>query len=222
MKAILFIAALVVFVATTYSQTPNAYEVFAIRFVGPWFAPVSEIAVGTDSKDSVEGCNMIWLLKGYNGRNVLVDAGFLSNDSTKNDGKHIRPDLALEKTGVSVNEITDVIITHPHNDHIGGIDLFPKAMVWMQKDDFDYFVGTAWQKDGFSDGFKKIDVRRIIEINLRGKLTLIKGDSLEIIPGIRVFIGSKHTWESQYVLVNSRTARVIIAAGFNEQVQHAG
>ena len=57
----------------------------------------------------------------------------------------MRPDSLLQRINVYPSDITDIIMTHPHYDHIGGINLFPKAKVWMQKDDFDYFVGEAWQ-----------------------------------------------------------------------------
>jgi glyoxylase-like metal-dependent hydrolase (beta-lactamase superfamily II) len=125
--------------------------------------------------------------------------------------------------GIKSTEITDIIITHPHFDHIGGIVLFPSAQVWMQKDDYDYFVGAAWQKNGFNEGFNKEDVKNIVAKNLEGKLTLIKGDSIEIFPGIRAFIGSKHTWESQHLLVNTKTDKVILASDdcwFYYNVEH--
>lgn len=37
-----------------------------------------------------------------------------------------------------------------------GVDLFPKAHVWIQKEDYNYFVGAAWQKDGDGDFNKKM------------------------------------------------------------------
>jgi glyoxylase-like metal-dependent hydrolase (beta-lactamase superfamily II) len=189
----------------------NKYEVFALKFATNGKFAISDIAVGAVTKDSVEVCYMFWLLKGKNGRTVLVDAGF--SDTTKMPNlKYIRPDLMLEKINIRPNQITDIIVTHPHWDHIDGVDLFPEAMVWMQKDDFDYFVGTAWQKGGSTIGFKKKDVQKVIQKNLDQKLTLVKGDDLEIIPGIKVFIGSRHTYESQYVLVNSTSEKVIIAS----------
>jgi len=156
---------------------------------------------------------MYWLLKGNNGKIILVDAGF-SGDSEINPKfiTYSRPDRMLEKINIKPEDITDIIITHPHWDHIGGIDLFPGAMVWMQKDDYDYFVGTAWQKDGNRNGFNEKDVLKIVQRNLEKKLTLVKGDDIEILPGIKVFIGSKHTYESQYVLVGTGSDKVIIAS----------
>lgn len=189
----------------------NKYEVLALKFATNGKIPISQIAVGAVTKDSVEICYMIWLLKGKNGKIVLVDAGF--SDTTKmRNLKYVRPDIMLERIKIRPSDVTDIIVTHPHWDHVGGIDLFPEAMVWMQEDDFDYFVGDAWQKSGSTIGFKKKDVQKLVQKNLDKKLTLVKGDDLEILPGIRVFIGSKHTYEAQYVLVNSNSDNVIIAS----------
>jgi glyoxylase-like metal-dependent hydrolase (beta-lactamase superfamily II) len=192
-------------------QNSGQYQVFAIKFRDGWNISAQEMIDGANPKDSVSGCNMVWLLKGENGKNILVDAGYL--DTSKTVGKnYVRPDLVLQRIKVSPDDITDLIITHPHFDHIGGINLFPKAKVWIQKDDFDYFVGESWQESGNPMGFEKNDVRNLIEINLQGRLKFVKGDNIEIIPGIRVFTGSKHTFENQYLLVNSKTDKVLIAS----------
>jgi glyoxylase-like metal-dependent hydrolase (beta-lactamase superfamily II) len=153
-------------------------------------------------------------LKGDNGRNVLVDVGYL-RDTTKPldySEEYQRPDSALKRINVNRNDITDIIITHPHHDHIGGLQLFGNATIWMQKKDFAYFVGDAWQKGASHLGLNKKDVPKIIQANLEGRLQLVNGDSIEIIPGIRVFIGSKHTYESQHLLVNSKTDKVLLAS----------
>lgn len=156
---------------------------------------------------------MYWLLKGDNGKNILVDAGF-TDDADINPVyiTYTRPDKMLEKINIKPGDITDIIITHPHLDHIGGIDLYPGAMVWMQKDDYDYFVGSAWQTGGNKNGFNKNDVQKIVQRNLDNRLSLVEGDNLEILPGIKVFTGSKHTYESQYVSVGSGADKIIIAS----------
>ena len=194
------------------SQSSPVYEVYAIAFTnvqtvdGKW-------ATNRNKPDSLSMCFMVWLIRG-NGRNILVDAGYTLSDSALkvNTNGYIRPDVALQRMKIAPGDVTDVIISHPHWDHIAGIDLFPNATVWMQKDDYDYFVGTAWQKDGNSFGFHKDDVRKIVNVNLQGRLRLIKGDNLEIMPGIRVFTGSKHTYESQYVQVTTGKEKIILAA----------
>jgi glyoxylase-like metal-dependent hydrolase (beta-lactamase superfamily II) len=208
-KMIIFLL-LIVFRLNSFSQQ-NTYDIFAFEFAGNWNITAAEIAVGTNAKDSIKGSSIIWLLKGNNGKLVLVDAGF--TDTAQYPAlNYTRPDLVLQKINIKPEDITDLIVTHPHFDHIGGINLFPNAMLWMQKDDFDYFVETAWQKNGVTDGLNKKDVIKIVEKSTAGQLTLVKGDSIEIIPGIRVFIGSKHTFESQYVLVNGTSGKTIIAS----------
>jgi glyoxylase-like metal-dependent hydrolase (beta-lactamase superfamily II) len=190
---------------TVFSQK-NEYQVYALRYNGPGTSPASDVAVGADSKDSVRACNMFWFLKGENGRNILIDAGHIDTSKRITEG-YTRPDLVLKRLNINPSDITDIIITHPHNDHIGGIILFLNGKVWMQKKDYDYFVGGAWQENGSSLGFRKNDVHNMVEINLTGRLKLVDGDDMEIIPGIKVFTGSKHTFENQYLLVNCNSER---------------
>lgn len=198
-----------------FSQN-SSYEIYALKFASLNFKmPLTAAAVGSTSKDSTGICYIVYLLKGNNGKMILVDAGFTEpiKPYPWQAFTYTRPDSMLRKMNINPNDITDVIITHPHWDHIGGIDLFPNAIVWMQKEDFNYFVGTAWQKEENPDnGFNATDVTKIIQKNLKGNLKLVKGDSVEIIPGIQIFVGSKHTFESQYVLVGTGIDKVIIAS----------
>lgn len=196
-----------------YSQTTTTYEIYALKFGERTHKiPVSDAAVGAKGNDSLNACFMYWLLKG-NGKVILVDAGF--TDDMQINPRFITwspPEQMLTKINMKPEDVTDIILTHPHWDHIGGISLYPNAMVWMQQDDYNYFVGEAWQKGGNNNGFNKEDVAKIVGNNLNEKLTLIKGDDIEIMPGIKVFTGSKHTYESQFVLVDSGTEKVIIAS----------
>jgi len=199
-----------------FSQTPN-YEVYALKFGllnNGKHLPLSVAVLNASENETVKGDFIIWLIKGDNGRNILVDAGFLGDIEEAKNGvsNYVRPDSMLLKLGVKPTQITDVILTHPHWDHMDGIDLFSNAHVWIQKEDFNYFVGTAWQKDGRTHGFNKRDVPKIVEMNLSGKLTMVDGDNKEIIPGINVYTGSRHTFNSQYVLVKCGVDKVILAS----------
>jgi len=199
----------------TLSQKVN-YEVYALKYaaVGNPF-PLSHLVLGGPEKEFIDAIFMVWLIKGNNGKNILVDAGFMKDiEEAKNYNlkNYVRPDSMLTKVGVNRNEITDVILTHPHWDHMDGIDLFPNATIWIQKEDFNYFVGIAWQKGTNHGGFNKRDVVKLINANLSGKLTLVDGDDKEIISGIKVYTGSRHTFNSQYVLVESGPDKIIIAS----------
>ena len=63
---------------------------------------------------------------------------------------YLRPDEAVRQAGIKPEDVTDVVISHAHWDHMGGIDLFPRATVWIQKDEFRYYTGEAWQAGGRS------------------------------------------------------------------------
>jgi len=181
------------------------YKVYAIKFSDGWKIQAKDWVIGADPSDSVDVCNMFWLLKSRDGKNILVDAGFL--DTTNSNKNYVRPDSMLLKLGLSNEDISDIILTHPHYDHISGIILFPKAKIWMQQDDYNYFIGPAWQENGDNRGFEKRDVENILSVNFQGRLNLIKGDNIEIFPGIKVYTGSKHTFENQYLMINSDSKR---------------
>lgn len=188
------------------------YQVFAIKFSDGWKMPAKDLVIGAGPSDSVDVCNMFWLLKSSDGKNILVDAGYL--DTVNSNKNYIRPDSMLLRLGLAARDISDIILTHPHYDHISGITLFPDAKVWMQQDDYDYFTGPAWQENGDNRGFEKKDVENISLVNSQGRLNLIKGDNLEIFPGIKVYTGSKHTFENQYLVVNlnSERSKILLAS----------
>ncbi len=214
-KGLLFVL-LVASVALSAKSQTERYEVYAIKFASTAHGfPISAWAYKGPEKDSVNIDFMVWLIKGTNGKNILVDAGFLNDMEEAKDfsvTNYVRPDSVLSKLQLKAGDITDIIISHPHWDHIDGIDLFPNAQVWMQKEDFIYFAVTAWQKVGNNGGFNKRDVRKLIDLNLAGKLTLVDGDDKEIIPGIKVYTGSRHTFNSQYVLVQTGINKIILAS----------
>jgi glyoxylase-like metal-dependent hydrolase (beta-lactamase superfamily II) len=214
-KSLLFSAMLVTGFVNINAQAPPSYQIYALKYFGLRSVPVSELAMGAPKKDTMNMFFMYWLIRGNNGKNILVDAGFLKDlDIFKelNTTFYIRPDSVLLELNIKADEITDIILTHPHWDHIDGVSLFPKAHVWIQKEDYNYFVGQAWQKEGRHQGFYKRDVDSLVSLNIAGKLTLVDGDDKEIIPGIKVYTGSRHTFNSQYVLVQTGRDRVILAS----------
>lgn len=192
------------------------YKVYAIRFASVAHRmPVSVWVDKGPDKDSVGIDFMIWLIKGDNGKNILVDAGFLNglDDAKEFDVTgYTRPDSALAKLDLKAVDITDIILSHPHWDHVDGISLFPNAHVWMQKEDYNYFAGACWQKGGDHGGFNPRDVRMMVDLNMAGRLTLVDGDNKEIIPGIKVYTGSRHTFNSQFAVVETGNKKIVLAS----------
>src|SRR5262249_11108814 len=121
------------------AQGSALYDAYAIRFGTIPFA-VSGLVAGADRGRRIDIPVMVWLLKGSNGRRVLVDSGFYRQqflDQWK--PKNFRtPAAAVEAAGVSPDAITDVIVSHAHWDHVDGADLFPRATIWIQRDEYTY------------------------------------------------------------------------------------
>ncbi len=190
----------------------SAFEVYAIRYATAPGFHVSSLVVGADPARTVDVPFMFWVLKGSGGRNVLVDAGsYRGPDFEKWKLKDfIKPSVAIGKVGLKPEQITDIIITHIHWDHMGGVDLFPKARVWIQREEFNHYVGDQGKARNSDIGSD--DAALLMSLRKSGRLTLVEGDSREIIPGIKVYTGGKHTFAVQYVGVKTAAGTVVVAS----------
>ena len=195
-------------------QPPVTYEVYALSYgTYPGF-PVSALIGGVDKNRKMDLQMMIWLLKGSNGKRILIDTGCYRDTIAQFKGitNFIKPSDTLVKVGLSANDITDIIISHMHWDHADGIDLFPNAKIWIQKEEYDYYTGAAWQLGGKHGGIEPDDVLTLVRLNTQQKVNLIDGDDREILDGIRVYTGGRHTFASQYVGVRTANGTVVIAS----------
>ena len=198
------------------AQSPShiTYEVYALSYgVYPGY-PVSALVAGADKSRKTDLQMMIWLIKGPGRKNILVDAGCYHDRFVKGHGikDFIKPSEALAKLGVSPGDISDIIISHMHWDHADGMDLFPNAKIWIQQDEYAYYTGAAWQPGGKSGGIDADDVLTLVRLNTEQKVNLVDGDDREIIDGVRVYTGGRHTFASQYVGVRTAHGTLVIAS----------
>lgn len=194
------------------SRAAPSYEVYAIRYATIPNFRVSSLIQGADTSRRLDIAMMVWLLKGADGRNVLVDAGFHRADFVTRwrPTNFVPPSEAVGRAGVKVDDVTDVIISHVHWDHLDGIDLFPKARVWIQREEFQHHLDSAGTvRDRAIDAG---DAKILADIARQGRLMLVDGDAKEIIPGITVYTGGKHTFASQFASVKSGGSTIVIAS----------
>src|SRR5262245_1891424 len=187
------------------------YSIRAIRYGTIRDFPVSDLVIGAPEGEKVDIAMVVWLIRG-GGRNVLFDSGFHREKWFKEFPSftgYLRPDKAVRLAGVAPEDVTDVVISHAHWDHMGGIDLFPKATVWIQKQEFSYYTGDAWKPGGQHGGIDPDDVKALERIRKEGRLPLVDGDDVEIIPGIRAYPGARHTFASQYIRVDGAAPFVL-------------
>ena len=183
------------------TATPN-YSIQAIRYGTIRDFPVSALVMGAPKGEKTDIAMVVWLIRA-GGRNILLDSGFHREKWLKefSTADYLRPDEAVKLAGVPPEDVTDIVVSHAHWDHMGGIDLFPKATVWIQRQEFAYYTGDAWQSGGKHGGIDPDDVKALVQRNTEGRLRLVDGDGVEILPGIRAYTGARHTFASQYIRV---------------------
>src|SRR5690242_13365737 len=145
---ILVVFALCLSTIGAYAQNsaPATYQVYALRYATYPNFPVAGLVAGADKDRKTDIAMTIWLLRGSNGRNILVDTGCYHDQLVKGNGliDFIKPSELLALLDLKPEQITDVIITHMHWDHADGMDLFPNAKIWIQKDEYAYYNSAAW------------------------------------------------------------------------------
>ncbi len=205
-----FLLATILAAFFTGPSTPD-YSIQAIRYASAVNEPVAALVMGAPKDEKLEIAMVIWLIRG-GGRTILFDSGFHREVWFKyfpDTTEYMRPDEAVKLAGVQPEEVTDIAISHAHWDHMGGIDLFPKAAVWIQKEEFRYYTGEAWQPGGHHGGIDPEDVKQLVQLNTEGRLRLVDGDNVEIIPGIRAYTGARHTYASQYLRIEGNPPFVL-------------
>jgi len=194
------------------AQAPNRWEVSAIRYATISGFPTAALVAGADTSRRSDIAMTVWLLRG-NGRNVLVDAGFHRERfiTQWKPTDFVTPAEAVAEAGVKPGDVTDIILSHIHWDHADGVDLFPNARVWIQKAEFEHYVGPNGEP--LNPPAITAEVAEVLAgMSRAGRINLVDGDDRDILPGIRAYIGGKHTWESQYVGVATKSGTVVIAS----------
>lgn len=154
-------------------------------------------------------------------RTILVDTGMGTPPGEKFAAMYAveYPQYTLEKAlsanGLTAEDITDVILTHLHFDHAGGVsDLddsgerrlkFPKATYYLQQKHLDWALAPS-AKDRASfigDQFAPLPDS--------GQLKLVDGEA-ELMPGVRVIPVNGHTVAQQAVLVSDQQSTLFYPA----------
>jgi hypothetical protein len=191
-------------------QAPDA-RIDAIRYATIRAFPLSGLVMGAPRDERIDIAMVIWLIRAGD-RVVLFDTGFHRERWMEafDIADFIPPDSAVRLAGVEPGDVTDVIISHAHWDHMGGIDRFPNARLHIQREEYAYYTGAAWQEGGRSGGIDEADIVELVRRNMAGRVNLVDGDDVEILPGIRVYTGARHTYASQYIRVDGPPADPVL------------
>lgn len=165
----------------------------------------------------------------YDDRIMITDCGVGNKLKEKLSSiykiNHSKYDLisSLRGAGIMPQQVTDVIITHLHFDHIGGATFiddqsqfqltFPNAMHHVQKDQWKWALNPS-EKDGAS----YMD-ENYLPIKEAGRLNLIDGAG-EFLPGMELLTFNGHTPMMQAPKISDGTKTVFYTADIFPHSSH--
>lgn len=170
----------------------------------------------------------ILLIRGKS-RNILVDAamGTAWSDKMKRiyELSDWRLEEELQRTGLTRQDITDVVFTHLHFDHVAGafeeqegklVSIFPNARFYVQRDNYETAVKPNL-KEKSSYLFEFIDA-----LEKSGSMKLVDG-FVELLPGIELLpVGRGHTAGHQLVKVVGDNLTLVHGGDFIPSSAHLG
>ena len=190
-------------------ENSGKYKVFGVSYGNSSFDE-EKVFSNVASKDEVQFEWMFWVVQGK-GKTILVDTGFDDENLAKKWGvkSYQSPQKQLLKLNVNPEQVTDVIITHSHWDHIGALKYYTNANVWMQKREFEKMKELLSDSVNSKKGMNFSDLKMLLKIDQEGRLNLINGGK-EIFKGITLTKCGGHTSGSQYVTIETLDGRVIV------------
>lgn len=147
-------------------------------------------------------------------RLVMVDAG---------SGELYGPTLnklvaSLKAVGYEPEQITDILLTHIHTDHSGGLMdtnrmVFPNAVVHADKREVDYWLNPANRDKSIGNKEQLVRLFREAAAKVKpyvdaGKVKTFDGDT-QLFPGIKSIATPGHTPGHSFYAVESRGEKMV-------------
>lgn len=159
------------------------------------------------------------LLQGH-GKHILVDCGIGTKFDQKRSeiykidlsGNNLRQSLA--RLNLSPDDITDVILSHLHFDHVGGATCFQDGGLKLTFPNATHYVQAeqwSWALDPSQKDQASYPAENLIPLEKSGQLQLLK-NSVSPLPEIELRLVYGHTPAMQLVQISDHTASLLYCA----------
>lgn len=152
---------------------------------------------------------------------ILVDTGY---DNRKQENEALAqgvnltmyqsPVAVLQKIGIKAEDVKHVILTHAHWDHMGGINLFPNATFYLQKDELTNWIETMTlprEYNTLKASISCTDLEECVGLIRENRLVLLDGDVDNLFPGINIRVARNgHSFASNLVVIETKGEKYVI------------
>ena len=195
------------------------WEIFVLEYARSRNQPVASLLQGAFDEGNID-LPFAFVLARNGSRAVLIDTGFMREDGGEEMAQRfgiaqwISPLRLLEELGVTPGDVSDIVVSHAHYDHMGSIHKFPTAQIYLQKHELLSWVEAMALPRRFRAltwVLNPEDIHHALHAAEGHRLTLLEGDRDDVVPGIHVRTGPGHTLGQQFVTVDSAQGRFVVS-----------
>lgn len=201
------------------NASKKPWEVFVLEYARAKDQPVAALINGTHDQGVMDTpFSFVFARNGTS--NVLIDTGFMREgigaDMCIKFGvpEWISPLRLLAELDVGPEQITDIVLSHAHFDHMGSIHKFPKAKIYIQKSEL-----LSWHEAmalppqfGFlTEIINPDDLRSMFDASVEHRVTLLDGDKNNVLPGLHARFGPGHTVGQQFVVLETARGNIVVS-----------
>lgn len=190
----------------------STWQVHAIKYADRNTRRRADSFIFDDDHDAPHPMDYyMWLLR-RGSEVILVDSGY-DDAEARARGRPIRldPGVALAPFGITPDQITQLVVTHLHYDHAGGLHLFPNAHLHLQAAEMAYATGPCMCHDTLRMPFTAGHICEAVKRLYSGKLTFHDGDG-EVAEGVTVHCIGGHSRGLQCVRVLTEAGHLVLAS----------
>ncbi len=188
------------------------WQVFALRYAHhDRQAQANFLMPVADPHEAMPMDYFVWLLRGPDGREIVVDTGFDAATAERRGRTILRPVAdCLRAMGTDPAAVRDVIITHLHYDHAGNLGLFPNATLHVQDREMAFATGRHMCGACLRAPFEVEDVVRLVRAVYADRVCFHDGPG-EVAPGVTLHGIGGHSDGLQMVRVMTARGPLVIA-----------
>jgi glyoxylase-like metal-dependent hydrolase (beta-lactamase superfamily II) len=165
--------------------------------------------------DALEVAYYFWVIRDRDvtGDVILVDTGFSpeAGRRRKRDGRYTPVDV-LPSLGIAPESVRTVVVTHAHWDHTGNLNQFPDAEIVLSQDEYDFWTSAVASRTHFALHSEADEIALLTKAREQGRLTLTRGESTALAPGIDLIQVGGHTPGELIVAADDGAGKVILAS----------